>query len=317
MRRAAAFLSLAVFAFALAVPSMAAQPPTYSQAYQLRAGLGDIPTTAATEAAGSWNVEQRLEVQFDNATEVQYGFELPAGATLAHASCTCGVTPDNGSAGVGFTVPSSTPSGTYTMTVLSTQAAGDVTGFSLDVPRAAGNSRVAIVYVPLGQEASAASEPSRSLPSTSGAATILEFTEVPSPFWVAVHPAAQAGGDSSGPASGPSGINPWLMLAVGVALGAIAWAFLVSRGAVQAKGRKQVAATAAHVEAAANDPPAVLEGKKRALLAALKEIEVAKMNNEMPNDVYDSVKADLKKQAVTVMRALETSTAAGEAGKSA
>ena len=48
-------------------------------------------------------------------------------------------------------------------------------------------------------------------------------------------------------------------------------------------------------------------------LAALKEIEVAKMNNEMPTDVYDAVKADLKKQAVTVMRALETATAASEA----
>jgi len=54
------------------------------------------------------------------------------------------------------------------------------------------------------------------------------------------------------------------------------------------------------------DLAAVLEGKKRALMAALKEVEVAKMNNEMPPEVYDAVKADLKKQAVTVMRALES-----------
>jgi len=40
-------------------------------------------------------------------------------------------------------------------------------------------------------------------------------------------------------------------------------------------------------------------------MAALKEVEVAKMHNEMAPEVYDAVKADLKKQTVTVMRALE------------
>ncbi|MFO1536051.1 MAG: hypothetical protein ABR586_10330, partial [Thermoplasmatota archaeon] len=84
------------------------------------------------------------------------------------------------------------------------------------------------------------------------------------------------------------------------------WAFLVQRGMVQARGRKQVAQVAAHTEAAAQDPPAVLEGKKRALLAALKEVELARQSQEMDTPTYDAVKAEFKKQAVTVMRALET-----------
>lgn len=309
MRLLSVLLALAVVA--LAVPAQA-QPPTFSEPYQLRGAVGDIPTTNATEPAGAWNLEQRLTVQFDNASQAQYPFNLPAGARLLNATCTCNPSQSTATSdSVVFTLPTSTPSGSYVLTVLTTQAAGQSFGFSIHLPIAvAASERVAILYVPTGLEAEAAAGPTRSLPSTNGQSTIVQFDDLPSPFWASVHP-----DDGTATVAQDSGIPTlaWVFLAVGLVAGAVVWAVLVSRGAVQTKSRKQVANTAAHVEAAAAEPPAVLEGRKRALLAALKEIEVARMNSEMPQEVYDVVKADLKRQAVTVMRALETAGAAADA----
>lgn len=312
MRRAA-LLSLAVLlALAAVGPTTTAQPPTYSEAFQVRAAVGDIPSTqGAAEPPNAWNVEQRFTITSGNSTAPPTTFQLPFGSSLVNASCTCGVQPTVNGRDVTFQLGPETPAGTHTMTVLSSQPSSRAFGFEVMRPGGPGDG-VVVLYVPAGSEHEAPIEGSSPGLSTDGSARIVEFrsSSLPNPFWASIHVATAAAGDDSDPtADGGPATSPWLMLAVGLVLGAVVWAFLVSRGAVQAKGRKQVAATAAHVEAAANDPPAVLEGKKRALLAALKEIEVAKMNNEMPNDVYDSVKADLKKQAVTVMRALETATA--------
>lgn len=305
MRLLPALLVLA--AVALAMPA-AAQPPTFPHAYQLRGAVGDIPTTNATEPAGAWNLEQRLTVRFDNGTPAQYAFQVPLGADLVNATCSCNPSQFTASArAVVFTFPTTQPSGAYTLTVTTTQPAGAAFAFHLDLPvDAAERDRIALMYVPRGSAYESASRADDALPSTTGQATILQFNDVPSPFWLAVHPAsAVAAGDAGGDDAAWRG---WLLpVLVGVLLGIVLWALLVSRGVVQKKSRRQVASTAAHVEAAASDPPAVLEGKKRALLAALKEIEVARMNNEMPTEVYDQVKADLKRQAVTVMRALESS----------
>lgn len=307
MRRAA-LLSLAFLAVLL-VPAVPAQPPTYSEAFQVRAAMGDIPTTNATEPSNSWNIEQRVLVQASGTAQT-VTLQVPAGSTLANASCTCGSQPTVNGREVTFQVSGS---GRQTITVLSSQPTARAFGFEVLRPGAAGET-VVVLYVPTSYDVETPVEGNSPGLSTDGSARIVEYrgASVPNPFWASLHLATTAGGDDEASSSQGPGINPWLMLALGVLLGAILWAVLVSKGAVQAKSRKQVATTAAHVEAAANDPPAVLEGKKRALLAALKEIEVAKMNNEMPNEVYDAVKADLKRQAVTVMRALESSTAAGE-----
>ncbi|HUR26198.1 MAG TPA: hypothetical protein VM327_09325 [Candidatus Thermoplasmatota archaeon] len=321
MRRAAvpSLLCLALVMALLVAPVATSQPPTYTEAFQVRAAMGDIPTTAAVEAAG-WNVDQRYTVEFTTGSnQKDVGFLLPPGATLVNASCGgCGDTPTVTAGSVTFHLVPSTPTGTYAMEVLSNQAVGRNFALKVERPESPGPG-VVVLYAPKDLQVDAAVEPTAELPSTSGTARILEYRVAlfPAPFWATIHPATTAGGDDPGTNAGAAGFNPWLMLAIGLVLGVLVWAFLVSKGAVQAKSRKQVATTAAHVEAAAHDPPAVLEGRKRALLAALKEIEVAKMNNEMPTDVYDVVKADLKKQAVTVMRALETATAAGEAGKTA
>jgi hypothetical protein len=306
MRRAA-LLSLALALAVLVVPATA-QPPTYSEAFQVRAAVGDIPTTSAAEPSNAWNVEQRVLVQATNASQA-VTLQLPFGSTLVDGNCTCGAEPTINGRDVTFQV---TGSGPQTVTVLSSQPTARAFGFEVLRPGVAPDT-VVILYVPTSYEVEAPLDGNSPGLSTDGSARIVEYrgASVPNPFWASLH-VATVGGDTTEPSGGATGINPWLMLAVGLVLGALVWAFLVSKGTVQAKGRKQVAGTAAHVEAAANDPPAVLEGRKRALLAALKEIEVAKMNNEMPNEVYDVVKADLKKQAVTVMRALEAATAAGE-----
>lgn len=310
MRRVA-LLSLALVAALAALPTAPAQPPTFSEAFQVRAAEGDIPTTGDIEPADAWNVEQRVLVAATN-TSRAVTLQLPVGSSLVNASCTCGGQATINGRDVTFQVSGS---GQQTVTVLSSQTMGRAFGFEVKRPSGAADT-VVVLYVPLAYEVEAPIEGTSPGLSTDGSARIVQYRgSVPDPFWAALHVATAAGGDDGGddePAAGAAGINPWLMLAIGVLVGVIVWAFLVSRGAVQAKGRRQVTQTAAHVEAAANDPPAVLEGKKRALLAALKEIEVAKMNNEMPPEVYDSVKADLKKQAVTVMRALESSAAAGE-----
>jgi hypothetical protein len=296
----------ALLLLALALP-VAAQAPTFDHAYQVRGAVGNIPTTDGTEPAGAWNLEQRLTVQFDNASAAQFGFTIPSGARLLNATCTCNPSQHTATAdAVVFTLQTGVPSGAYTLTVLTSQRFDTALSFAIAPPIAtAASDRVAILYVPVDLEATAPVHAESPGLSTDGTARILVYEGFAHPFWVAVHPAAAT-------AHAPESSNDdlvWVFLALGIVAGAVLWSVLVSRGLVQTKARKQVAGTAAHVEAAA-EPLPVLEGRKRALLAALKDIEVAKMNGEMATDVYDVVKADLKRQAVTVMRALEAASAA-------
>ena len=314
MRPQTVLLVLALAAL-LAAPAQA-QPPTFPHAYQLRGAVGDIPTTVGAEPAGAWNLEQRLTVQFSNTTETTYTFTLPDGADVTNTTCTCNPSQVRVTATTAtFTLTTQVASGEHTLTVTTSQPAGDAIAFDLGMPlTSAPADRVIILYVPGGSSLVASHEPTEEpLTSTSGTASIHVIDGSTSPlgdrFWAAIVPGTVATGDDDSDAAWTEWLVP---AAVGLLLGIVLWALLVSKGLVQAKSRRQVAATAAHVEAAAAEPAPVLEGRKRALLAALKEIEVAKMNNEMPNEVYDVVKADLKKQAVTVMRALETATAAGE-----
>ena len=314
--RSAALLSLAVLVAVLAAPATTSQPPTYTEAFQVRAAMGDIPTTAAAEPSNAWNVEQRVLVTASNASQA-VTLQLPFGSTMVEGNCTCGAEPTVNGRDVTFQVSGS---GQQTVTVTSSQPSSRAFGFEAKRPSGASGT-VVVLYVPNGYDVEAPVEGESPGLSTDGSARIIQYRgAVPDPFWASLHLATTAVDDGEGDSEASplysDGIV-WAFLAAGVLVGVVLWAFLVSKGAVQAKGRRQVASTAAHVEAAANEPPAVLEGRKRALLAALKEIEVAKMNNEMPSEVYDVVKADLKKQAVTVMRALETSTAARESEKSA
>lgn len=309
-------LLLAALAVALLAPSAAAQMPSFDEPYQVRGALGNIPSTPANEPAGTWNLEQRLTVPFDNTSAESartFHFAIPNGATLANASCDCyqyhtTVTASS----LTFIIDPATTSGARTITVLTRQGVEEAFGFTLRPAFEAPAERAVVLYVPGGSELASNLDFSSPGMSTDGSARI-QFARfsasdpMPAAPWFAIHPATQA----PAPAADSASLLPWVLLGVGIFVGALLWSMLVARGVVQKKARKQVAGTAAHVEAAAQDPAPVLEGKKRALLAALKEVELAKQANEMPLDVYDAVKADLKKQAVTVMRALEAN--AGEA----
>jgi len=281
---------------------------SFDQSYQVRAALGDIPSTAAHEPAGTWNVEQLLKVTHTNGTAQDVHANLPIGASLAAVSCTCPHVSNQVKDGVvTITLAPDNPSGPAEVRVLSTQPYASVLAFSLRASPDAGQDAAVILYVPVGSTFDAAGTASSPGMSTDGTATIQAFTfdaahTMPDPFWATIHPGSGAAPPTT---TSATGIPWWSTLVVGVIAGALLWGLLVQRGVVQAKGRKQVAQVAAHTEIAAIDPPAVLEGKKRALLAALKEVELAKQGSQMDTATYDAVKAEFKKQAVTVMRALD------------
>ena len=174
---------------------------------------------------------------------------------------------------------------------------------ALSIPAGLESDAVVVVYVPAGRTVTAPGTPSMELPCTQGGCTIREYKgtaaePLPSPFVVTVQSAA---------APAPSGPNPWIYAAVAFVAGCILWALLVRQGVVQKRSRRQAVATAAHEEIAAKEPRPVLEGRKRALMAALKEVEIAHQAKEMDTATYDAVKAGLKRETVNVMRALETS----------
>ncbi|HUR60980.1 MAG TPA: hypothetical protein VM286_01270 [Candidatus Thermoplasmatota archaeon] len=295
---------LLLLAVALLSPPAHAQME-FSQPYQVRAAAGDIPSTQGTvEKAGTWNVEQLLVVTHANGTAQTLHLNLPAGATSEAVTCTCPrMTSQAQDGAITVTLAADNPQGPATVRVLSSQPFSTSLGFSLRAPTEAPKDAAVILYVPRGSTFEAPAKASSPGSSTDGASTIQAFAfdagaPMPDPFWATIHPGTST---SSQPAAG----FPWLPLLGGLLLGILLWAFLVQRGIVQKRGRKQVAQVAAHAEIAASDPPAVLEGKKRALLAALKEVELAKQASQMDNATYDAVKADFKRQAVNVMRALD------------
>jgi hypothetical protein len=306
-----AFLSLACLAALVAglLPAADAQMD-FQQGYQVRGAVGDIPSTPAVERAGTWNVEQLLKATHTNGTAQEVRFNLPTGSSLETVLCSCPHVSNQVESGtVVVTLAPNNPSGVTDVRVVSSQPFNTAVALSVRAPAEAPKDAEVILYVPVGMAFEAAGKASSPGSSTSGTSTIQAFTfdasaPMPDPFWATIHPSV-ADTASAAPASYGMDFGAGFLLLGGLLAGALLWAFLVSRGIVQRKGRKQVAATAAHVEAAQNDPPAVLEGKKRGLLAALKEVEIARQTNEMDVPTYDAVKAEFKKQAVTVMRALD------------
>lgn len=303
------FLPLAVAALLLA-PLVGAQME-FAQPYQVRAGFGDLPSTAAVERAGTWNAEQRLRVMQVASPQVLH-FAVPAGAAVEDVACTCAAFTEQVRDGsVTVTLPASNTTGSWTVTVLSSQPFSTAVAFALRAPPEAGKEAAIILFVPRDLELEAPATPTSPGATTDGTATIQAFTfdaahPMPDPFWAALHPATTA----TAPPAAPG--FPWLQAVAAFVLGLVVWAFLVQRGLVQKRGRKQVAQAAAHQEIAAQDPPAVLEGKRRALLAALKEVEVAKQAQEMDTATYDAVKAEFKRQAVAVLRAIDERAGTGK-----
>lgn len=266
----------------LLLASATAQPGTLDEE-GLRVSFGDNPSTPEAETAGQWNF-QALHI-LQNGT---HQLDAPDYARQLAVICNeCQFV----RSGAGFSV---TVANETTVKIAYSTAGG--VPFSAE----ANFDGRFVLYAPTGtylqsslgltKVGTAASDPSLELYSGNANGA----------FWFTVSPLAPA------TVTKDSGFDVVALL-IGVVAGLAIWAFLVQRGLVQKRKRKQVAGTAAHREVAKVETPPTLEGRKRVLMAALKELELAKMNQEMDTAVYDALKADYKKQTVTVMRALEES----------
>ena len=303
----------------VAMPAAAQTMPTFTQAYQARIALGESPASWA-EADG-WNVVQKVRLAHATGNETAITLRVPDGMQVGTATCSCGaVASEQSGSSVTVRIPAATASGDHDVELPASQqevkANPAVPGSTapafapaLHIPAGRESDAAVIVYVPdtytLQRPVAADSE----LRCTENApCTIVTFVgsaarPLPSPFQPTLEPKAATPPDTPSPSPD---MMPWLYAAVAFVLGCVVWAMLVRAGAVQRKTRKQVVATAAHEEIAAKETAPVLEGKKRALMAALKDVELAHQGREMDDATYDAVKADFKRQAVNVMRALET-----------
>lgn len=300
-----ALAASAVLLVLLAVPAGAQD---IDGSYQIRAALGDIPTTDAVEPDGTWNVVQRLRVAHDGGNATTATFFVPAGAQFGGAACDCQHTVSESGDAVEVTVAANETAGDKWVDVTSRQDVGTAWALSVRLsPDASAMDAGVVLYAPPDHAVAGAVEAGSPGLSTDGSARI-HFAEgspqdpLPDPLWFTVAPAT---GGTEAPPARDGAAFPFLALAVGLIAGAAVWGLLVRQGVVQKRTRKQVVGASAHSELASRETKETLEGRKRALVAALRELEVAKMNKEIDSAAYDALKADFKKQTVTVMRALE------------
>lgn len=100
---------------------------------------------------------------------------------------------------------------------------------------------------------------------------------------------------------GPAGardLNPYLWGAAGLVGGFLVAAFLARRGKLGAAPKK-------FEKGGEMESRDVLEARRRSLMAALKELELAHEAKEIPDSAYAPLKEEYKAQAVRVMRSLE------------
>ena len=327
----AALLGLAALLATTPVASAALQDnlDSVTEDTYLRGAVGDIPRTSPTEPAGQLNLVLYLRMEHTQGTETRTLVVLPTGAAEDGADCTCGGLQRNAADGemfgdppgsfVALAIPTGEPSGSYVAAYRYhvPHLGGDLYAFTLDIAQRDARSLGISLYVPQGSVADSDLAPSGPLlPSTAEnpGFVIYHYEGTPaaptSSAWFVLHPGTAA--PAAVAAGGDGGIH-WLELGLGALVGVLLWAFLVGRGMVQRRGRREVRREAVHEAMAGREAKPVLEARKRALLAALKELEVARMAKEMGDAAYDAVKADLKRQAVAVMRALEEGDAKPDA----
>ncbi len=289
------WLLAAALLLVLAAPA-SAQPTEYgfSEEYLARIGVGDLSLVDGTEPADAWTVAEYVRFQHDGVESRIAG--IPAAPLVF--DCTCiNMTLDGATAVVGADVTA----GEYVLRVVQSFAGEQFAG-RLALFDAPATSRL-VAYVPDGMILLAGAATGDGLVCTQGGCTIHEVSPVQgdalviAPAGVFVAPAPIVDEDDGL-------IAEWAPAILGILVGIALWSYLVSKGLVQ-KRRKQEVAKAAHVEAAQSESQDTLAARKRVLMAGLKELEKAKMTKEIDTDVYDALKAELKKETVIVMRALE------------
>lgn len=258
--------------------------------HEYRIAYGDIPSTDAVETPARWNVLEHHDVERAGSITLV----LPRGAIeplLRNAPANATVEQNQ----VGYNVTFDAADQGTVRLELSYGLIGAVDSFatSFFLPE----SSHVVLYIHDGAEIKSGSHAATNVLPADGR-QMHDYPGVSGTFWFQVGAATPP----SPTAGGGFGLLPF---AVGIAVGAIVWAVLVQQGIVQKRKRRQTASTAAHKQAASAEDKATLQARKRALMAALKELEVAKMNKEIEPAAYDSLKADFKRQTVTVMRALE------------
>lgn len=256
----------------------------------VRIAFGDLPGTTALEASGQWN-----GVAY--ATGEDAVFLLPAGAVYDGAACSCDnhtVTRDASR----FTLRSESGPSTFAFRYHFPGA----TTLGLTIPGEATPVQVIVYTPPQYTVTTALAGHHDPLPATDGSGRLIHSWTIPAgqgqSAWFALHPVVAT--------STPGPAMDWTAVGLGLVIGMLVWALLVSRGVVQ-KARKQVVATAKHVEVAQGATRDVLEARKRALLAGITALEAARQDNQIDEATLATVRGELKTQAVTVMRALEES----------
>ncbi len=302
-------LALGVLAVLTTVPASAQPGMDSDAAYLVRGALGNIPTTDATEEAGFWNQYEARRVQHDG-TSTEVAFTVPAGAQDLGLTCNCNGSATRAGQTYTFMVDATEPAGPVEV-VFTHRRAVSTDGFAFalsGIPADVRGDASLRFYVPDHFILEADIAPTGALESTPENPGLLIYffdgtadSALPESLWFTAYPQTQ----SVSPPPADGGLD-LLALLLGIAIGVVVWYFLVARGVVQARQRKQVVAKAEHQQVAEREPANVLEGRKRVLMAGLKELELAKASQQIETEVYDRLKAEYKKQTVTVMRALES-----------
>lgn len=290
---------LTVLALVLAPAVQAQEEFGFQESYFVRVAVGDVPTTDDAEADGMLNVVEYVRLEHDG-NQTQLTFDADAAGDDVSVGCDCASASRTGDT---ITVGSNVEAGTIVVRLGHSHPFQDQAFVPLAL-EPTGDAAVTF-YLTDDRGVESSAEPATTLPGAGFDGTITQFDEVA--VWFAVLP-ADAPAFTEAPRSpvAPEGGIDLLSIAVGLLAGALVWSLLVQQGVVQKRRRQEVVA-AAHKEVAQTDPKPVLEGRKRILMAALKDLEMARMNKEIGDEAYDRLKADFKKQAVTTMRALEES----------
>lgn len=103
-----------------------------------------------------------------------------------------------------------------------------------------------------------------------------------------------------------TGPGAWLLALVGLVVGALLVYGLIAGGIVQGRrGGGAAATTTSSGRSLAAESKDMLSMRQRVMVAALKELEIAKKKGEVPEGLYTPLKAELKQDTVRVMRELE------------
>ncbi|MBI4392929.1 MAG: hypothetical protein HY556_03895 [Euryarchaeota archaeon] len=294
----------------------------FKQVYQVRASLGDIPTTVESEAGGYWNVQESLAVDLADSTHYERTFSVPPGEEFVTLTCRCepgeeaNVTIHEANHTISFDRSGANATRTIVFEHRRQVAAGGVFGFLLGaVPEEGRKNALILLFLPESYDLQAPVSRDFVLPTTSENPGMLihgysgtETSALPATLYFVAAPRAldpapvvrqdAAASDATSP--GPSiSKDPLLLggaIVGGVIVGALGWRLF---GPVLAGGRRQVVFRGR----GAPSTREALEVRRLALVAALRELGEAH-DAGLEAEAMD-LAAELRKEALHVMEELE------------